>query len=260
LSGAPLVTLLTDFGTADAYVAEMKAAMLGIDPTIRFVDITHDLSLGDVSSATYLLARSWQRFPEGTVHLVVVDPGVGTARRALAATCAGRGFVAPDNGLLSPVLDEAQVVALAVADEAAPTFHGRDVFAPAAARLASGTPLAELGEVFTGWHRIPLPKPRATAGRMLGAVVYVDRFGTLVTNLSAPATDEGWNVTVGTAPVGPVRRTFADVESGALLAFVGSNGTIEIAVRDGSAASVLEVRTGAQVNLTPASSEPVHHR
>src|SRR5919202_2348199 len=143
----PLVTLLTDFGTADGYVAEMKGVILTRAPEAEVVDVTHDIPAQDVESGRLAVARYWRRFPEGTVHVAVVDPGVGSPRAALAVESDGRWLVGPDNGLLSPALlvAGARAVALRVPAGASPTFHGRDVFAPAAAELALGTPLDTLG-------------------------------------------------------------------------------------------------------------------
>ena len=186
----PLITLLTDFGTADSYVAEMKAALLAAVPEATLVDLTHAVPPGDLRAAAYLLGRTWHRFPRGTVHLAVVDPGVGTARAALAFGAGGHWFVGPDNGLFTPVLRDAavEIVSLPLPATAAPTFHGRDLFAPAAAALAGGTPLEELGEPFRGIpHRLSYREPRYEGKSVVGEVVYVDRFGTLVTNLITPA-------------------------------------------------------------------------
>jgi S-adenosylmethionine hydrolase len=143
-----LITLLTDFGTADGYVGEMKGVLASLAPSALIVDVAHDVSPHDVEGARLALARYWRRFPEGTVHLVVVDPGVGSARGALAASSEGRFFVGPDNGVLSPALlhGDARCVSIPTPSGAAPTFHGRDVFAPAAARLAQGASLESLGE------------------------------------------------------------------------------------------------------------------
>src|SRR5881397_2033688 len=146
---APLITLLTDFGTSDSYVAEVKAVLLSRALGAALVDVTHQIPPGDVRAGQYILARVWHRFPRGTVHLVVVDPGVGTARRALAAETAGQFFVAPDNGVLSSLPAGARFVALPVPVGAAPTFHARDVFAPAAAQLANGTAPAHDGHAIT---------------------------------------------------------------------------------------------------------------
>ena len=242
-----IITLLTDFGTADSYVAEMKGVLLSRAPEVALVDISHQVSPGDVRAGQYLLGRAWRQFPPGTVHLAVVDPGVGTTRRALAVNAAGHRFVAPDNGLLSFLPAEARFVSLPVPSGAAPTFHGRDVFAPAAAALAIGAPLEGLGTPITDPTRSPLPSPHHDGVAEVGEVLYVDRFGTLVSNIPASAVEPGVRIRVAGTDVGPLRRTFADVERGALLAFAGSGGTVEIAVRDGSAARLLGVGVGAEV-------------
>ncbi len=244
-----IITLLTDFGLADSYVAEVKAAVLAVAPDVTLIDITHQVAPGDLRAAQHLLARTWHRFPPGTVHLAVVDPGVGTERRAVAAGAKDHCFVAPDNGLLSFLPADARFVALAIPPAASPTFHGRDVFAPAAARLALGVALADLGAPVTDPYRSPLPTPREAGGGWFGEVIYVDHFGTLVTNLPASAVAAGTRILVGGRDAGPLRRTFADVGSGTLVAFRGSGGTIEIAVRDGSAAEVLGVGVGAEVRV-----------
>lgn len=246
---APIITLLTDFGTADSYVAEMKGVLLSRAPGATIVDISHQIAPGDVAAGQYVLARTWRHFPQGSVHLAVIDPGVGTPRRALAATAAGHFFVGPDNGLLSflPAGREARFVSLPVADKAAPTFHGRDVFAPAAAALATGTSIQELGSPVTDPHHSPLPTPRHDGVGVVGEVVHVDRFGTLVSNIAGDAVQSGVRIRVDETDVGPLQRTFRDVARGALVAFVGSGGTVEIAVRDGSAARLLGVGVGAEV-------------
>jgi S-adenosylmethionine hydrolase len=242
----PIITLLTDFGLSDSYVAEVKGVLLSRAPGTLLVDVTHQVSPGDVRAGQYLLARSWQRFPAGTVHLAVVDPGVGTARRALAAAAGGHWFVAPDNGLLS-FLPAPHFVSLRIPSDAAPTFHGRDVFAPAAAALASGTRLESLGSPVTDATRAPLPTPHHDGTAVMGEVVYVDRFGTLISNIPGPDVEPGVRIRVTGTDVGALRRTFGDVERGTLVAFVGSGGTVEVAVRDGSAARLLGVGVGAEV-------------
>ncbi len=242
-----IITLLTDFGLADSYVAELKAVLLSRAPGAALVDISHQVQPGDLRAAQYLLARSWHRFPAGTVHLAVVDPGVGTARRALAAESGGHRFVAPDNGLLSFLPGDARFVSLPIPRGAAPTFHGRDVFAPAAAALASGAGLEDLGSPITDASHSPLSTPRHDGVGVVGEVVYVDRFGTLVSNIAGGDVEPGVRIRVEGTDVGPLRRTFGDVERGALLALVGSAGTVEVAVRDGSAARLLGVGVGAEV-------------
>ncbi|HZI23097.1 MAG TPA: SAM-dependent chlorinase/fluorinase [Gemmatimonadales bacterium] len=244
---ATLITLLTDFGSADSYVGEVKGVLLSQVHGVVLADITHQVPPGDVRAAQYVLSRVWRRFPQGTVHLAVVDPGVGTERRALAAQTAGHFFVAPDNGLLSFLPAGAPFVSLPVPPGAAPTFHARDVFAPAAGQLALGASLSHVGHTVSDVSRSPLPAPRHDGAAVVGEVIYVDRFGTLISNIAGEAVEPGVRIKVGGVEIGTLSRTFGDVERGVLLAFVGSGGTVEIAVRDGSAARLLGVGVGAEV-------------
>src|SRR5881296_4033307 len=154
-----IITLLTDFGTSDSYVAEMKGVLSTYAPNATLVDITHEVSPGEVRAAQYILSRTWMFFPEGTIYVAVVDAGVGTERRVLGATRFGRYFLAPDNGLLSFLSLNANFVSIPVVPEAAPTFHGRDVFAPAAAALTTGATLESLGTAITDPLQLPLPIP-----------------------------------------------------------------------------------------------------
>jgi hypothetical protein len=243
----PIITLLTDFGTADSYVAEVKGVLLSRAPTAILVDVSHEVPPGQVRAAQYILSRVWPRYPAGTVHLVVVDPGVGTDRRALAAQAGGHRFVGPDNGLFASLPDDARFVALPVLRDAAPTFHARDVFAPAAARLAAGARLEDLGNAVSDVVRTPVAVPRVSDTAVVGAVIYVDRFGTLISDIPKEVIRPGAPIKVADAVVGPLRRTFGDVAPGKLVAYVGSGGTVEIAVRDGSAATVLGAGVGAAV-------------
>ncbi len=243
-----IITLLTDFGTADSYVAELKGVLASSAGDAVVVDITHQIPRGDVAAASYVLGRAWRAFPKGTVHLAVVDPGVGTERRALAAQVAGHTFVAPDNGLLSEVFAaaDARVVRLVIPPDASRTFHGRDVFAPAAARLVRGTSLADLGAPATDLVHLPPRRVRTEGADLIGQVIHVDGFGTLITNLDGAAVKPGAAVQIGRHSV-PLLGTFGDVPSGSPVAFVGSGGTVEIAVRDGRADAVLGVGRGIEV-------------
>src|SRR5258705_2116879 len=242
-----IVTLLTDFGTADSYVAEMKGVISTYTPSATLVDITHEVSPGDVRAAQYILGRTWILFPEGTIYVAVVDAGVGTDRRVLGATRFGRYFLAPDNGLLSFLSLNATFISIPVVPEAAPTFHGRDVFAPAAGVLANGGSYESLGSAITDPLYVPLPIATTVGDEVVGEVLHVDRFGTLISNISPSALKSGASIRVGGEDVGPLRRTFADVEPGAFVAFTGSGGTIEIAVRGGSAMRLLGLGVGAEV-------------
>ena len=228
----------------------MKGALLGAAPGLDLVDVTHAVPPGDVRAGAYLLGRAWHRFPTGTIHLAVVDPGVGTDRAALALTAHGHHFVGPDNGLFTLVLRDAevQIVVLPTPRGASPTFHGRDVFAPAAAALATGTPLEQLGPPFSGIPvRLAQREPHHEGKSVIGQVVYVDRFGTLVTNLTPELVPAYAVIEVEGLEVGPLRRTFGDVTTGGLVAYVGSGGQVEIAVRDGSAARRLGMGVGGRI-------------
>jgi S-adenosyl-L-methionine hydrolase (adenosine-forming) len=250
--GMPVVTLLTDFGTSDSYVAEMKGVLLSLCPEAVLIDVTHAVPPGDVRAGAYLLGRSWHRFPLGAIHLAVVDPGVGTARAALAMRTQGHAFVGPDNGLFTPVLKDAEVeiVVLPTPDSAAPTFHGRDLFAPAAAALARAAPLTSLGPPLTRIpERLTYTEPRYEGKSVVGEIVYVDRFGTLVTNLTTELVPPYAVLEVEGLEIGPLRRTFGDVPTGGLLAYVGSAGAVEIAVRDGSAARRLGLGVAGRIRV-----------
>jgi S-adenosylmethionine hydrolase len=244
----PVVTLLTDFGTADGYVAEMKGVILTRAPEATLVDVTHDVPPQDVEGGRLALARYWRRFPPGTVHVAVVDPGVGSARAALVVESDGRLLVGPDNGVLSPALlvAGARAVTLPVAAGAAPTFHGRDVFAPAAAELALGATPDALGSPALDFVVRRTPEPRRLAdGSIEGQVIAIDRFGNAITNLLGL---RARSVEVNGTLL-PLRRLYADVPQGEAIALVGSTGLIEIAVRDGSGAAAMGLERGSIVVL-----------
>ena len=245
-----VVTLLTDFGTTDSYLAETKGVLLSGAPAAVLVDVSHAVSPGDIRSAAYILGRTWHRFPAATVHLVVVDPGVGTARAALALRVHDHYFVGPDNGVFTPVLrdTEVKVVALPTPPNASPTFHGRDLFAPAAAALACGADLSTLGPPFPAIpERLAYTSPHYEGKTIVGEIVYIDRFGSLVTNLMPELVPSYATLEVEDLDLGHLRRTFNDVTTGGILAYVGSAGAIEIAVRNGSAARRLGIGVGGSV-------------
>lgn len=257
-----IITLLSDFGLRDAFVGIMKGVALGVCPSARLVDLTHAVPPQAVSLGALLLRSAVPYFPAGTVHLAVVDPGVGSARDAVVVTTA-RGFlVGPDNGLLAPAaaLLRAQAIHRLTPTAYVPrpvsaTFHGRDVFAPAAAHLAAGISPEALGEPVASLAPLALAEATVDAtGGVRGEVVYVDHFGNLVTNIPAPALrafrDSAVSVRIGGMSVAPLHRTYADVAPGALLALIDSWDVLEIAVRDGSAAQILRAGIGAPVHVT----------
>lgn len=251
---ARIVTLLTDFGSRDHYVGVMKGVILARAPLVQIVDLCHEIPPQDVHAAGVLLAASYPFFPSSTIHLAVVDPGVGTDRRALAVETPAGLFVGPDNGLFSYVLDEqpgARLVELREQrywlPEVSQTFHGRDVFAPVAAALAVGVPLAALGPPVLDPIRLALPEVQVLPdGSRRGTVVHVDRFGNLITNLR-PADLEPGPVVVEIAG-----RTIAGlsthyVAGPALAALIGSTGRLEVVIAGGNAAALLGVGVGAAV-------------
>jgi len=245
-----IVTLLTDFGTADSYVGEIRGVLLSLAPGVTVVDLSHAIPPGDVAAAAYVLERCWPSFPVGSIHLAVVDPGVGTSRAGLVIGAGGHFFVGPDNGLLGGASQrtEMPVIALPVPAGASATFHGRDLFAPAAAALARGEPIESLGATHPHPpHRLTRVVPHHEGKVVVGQVIHVDRFGNLVTNLT-PDLVPGYAVLeADSLPIGPLRATFGDVEPGSLVAYLGSGGTIEIGVRDGSAARRLGLGVGGKV-------------
>ena len=258
----PVVALLTDFGTRDHYAGTMKGVALGICPDITFVDITHDIAPYDTVGGAIELAASYKYFPPGTVFVVVIDPGVGSARRGIAAEAGSYRFVGPDNGVLTLALNETppvRVVELTNARYARPmvsrTFEGRDRFAPAAAWLARGAELAELGDPLAEWTQLVIPRPIIVAGRVNGEVLRVDRFGNLVSNLDRQVVEDfaqghEIEVTIGSRAVVSLVTTYSDVSLGSVCALFGSSEHLEIAVSGGSAAERLGLTRGATVALS----------
>ena len=256
-----VVTLTTDFGLRDPYVAAMKGVILRLAPDSRLVDITHDVDSHDVVGAALVLEAAVPFFPAGSIHLAVVDPGVGTARRGLVVQSADATFVGPDNGLFTPILARGawRAVELAAADQRLPrvsrTFHGRDVFAPAAAHLARGVPLERFGPEVDDPVRLAWPEVHTVGGAIAGAVLHVDRFGNLITSIAADAV-EGLG-TEASIHIGgrrlPLVGTYADLPRGAAGALIGSSQRLEVAVREGSAAAILKARRGTPVAVSPTS-------
>ncbi len=253
-----VITLCTDFGTADGYVGEVKGVLSTLAPGVPIIDVTHDIPPQDVEAARLAVARYWRRFPPGTVHLVVVDPGVGTGRAGLAVASDGRCLVGPDNGVLSPALFalDARAVQVAEPPGVSPTFHGRDVFAPVAAQLAMGVPLHALGEPMHEPVRRRTPPPvRRADGALEGEILTFDRFGNAVTNLVPSRPVAGCATVEMMGQVIPVVRTYGDVPPGAPLALVGSSGLVEVAVRNGSAALRFGIARGQGVVLAVEASD-----
>ena len=256
----PLITLLTDFGVDDAYVGVMKGVIASACPGARVIDLTHGIPPQDVPAAAWVLAANRRYFPEDTVHTAVVDPGVGSDRRVLAAEAGGQVFLAPDNGLLSLVLADAPPeVLVSVQSEwlyrkpVSRTFHGRDVFAPVTAAIAGGKSVAELGPTTADWLRLPpLRLERQAGGIVEGQVVYVDHFGNLVTNIPADDVPSTPQVEVAGHTITGLRQSYDAAGVDELLTVIGSSETLEISVRGGSAAEQLQAAAGDAVTVRPA--------
>ncbi|MBS3735065.1 MAG: SAM-dependent chlorinase/fluorinase [Phycisphaerae bacterium] len=257
-----LVTLLTDFSTRDPYVAAMKGVLLRHCPRAEIIDITHEIAPQDVLSAAFVLAEATRSFPDGTLHVVVVDPGVGTDRRILAGDIGGQRFLCPDNGVITFVAESREQRELVVVSNSryvpaatSRTFHGRDIFAPVAAHILNGVDLARLGPRPKAFTMLDVPRPVVAGEVLAGQIVYVDRFGNLVSNIPIAAV-EPWcaaldavRVSCDGREVGALQGTYDFVERGAALALVNSMGLIEVAVNGGSAAAVLDAGVGATVRL-----------
>jgi S-adenosylmethionine hydrolase len=262
----PVITLLTDFGLADHYVAAMKGVILGICPRARLIDITHQISSFSISEGAYKLAQAWKYFPHGTVHLAVVDPGVGSARRAMAAEIDGHRFVAPDNGLLTMVLASGRGAPIrkirfreitARRYFHAPvsnTFHGRDIFAPVAAHLAKGLALARVGKRLSDPIIGGFAKPsQLPDGRWRGTVLSVDSFGNIITNFDWATFHEiaqrPFSLKLASRTLTKYSTTYASAPTGQPFVMQGSTGYLEVSINESSAVASLTVATGATVVL-----------
>jgi S-adenosyl-L-methionine hydrolase (adenosine-forming) len=249
-----VVTLITDFGTGSGYVAEMKGCLLQAQNPFTLIDIAHDLPAQDLRATAWLVGQACFAFPAGSLHIVVVDPGVGTVRRLLWARIGDQEFLCPDNGLLTRALAIAQLAEareLCIADQASATFHGRDVLAPAAKSLLDGAEPASLGSLVGGeLLTLPWPVARITETAAIGEVIHVDRFGNLVTNLPAhlwPRVVAAGLLHLADSQITRLVRTYGEAAPGTVVALVGSQGLIEVAVVEGNAAKRLAAGLGAVV-------------
>lgn len=252
----PVLTLLTDFGGQDPYVGIMKGQILGLCPEAQLVDLTHEIAPQDLVRASFHLEQSAPYFPPGTVHLAVVDPGVGSSRAMVAVQTPIATFVAPDNGLLTRVLDlmgpVEQMVRLPLPEGASHTFHGRDVMAPAAGRIAAGVPLAQLGPNHETLVRLDFPQPVILENQVEATVLAVDRFGNVTFDLPRRAGEKlftpGTSWTFQDTEI-PVCRTYAEVELGDPVLLWGSQNLLELALRQGHAARRFQLQSGELCRL-----------
>jgi S-adenosylmethionine hydrolase len=255
-----IITLTSDFGLQDHYVSAMKAVILGIAPDVRMVDISHEIPPQDIMAGAWVIRNSAFLFPPGTIHLVVVDPGVGTPRHPVALKVNGHYFVGPDNGIFSLFFEEFDHQAYKLNNKSfwqegiSKTFHGRDIFAPIAAYLSAGVSIEALGEPIEELVTYHWAVPIADKDGLQGWVVHIDRFGNLITNISEELLDEHLQkkqvkIYVGNTMLNRVVSTFGDVEEGEPAGFIGSSGMLEIGINKGNAARMLSVDKGAQISI-----------
>jgi S-adenosylmethionine hydrolase len=260
-SNRSIVALLTDFGIRDSYVSEMKGVMLSINAELQFVDIAHTIAPGDIRHAAYLLWRSHSWFPRGTIFLSVVDPGVGGNRDILLLKTSNHSYIAPDNGLLTLIAGECEHEVWALTQNAAAhgsascTFHGRDIMAPACARLSLGSVKpSDLGEPSDGIVTFEIKKPVASESSVDGVVISIDRYGNAITNIPAARLTElgelaGLRVLFGGRIVSSVKETFSSVREGEVVAYIGSADLLELAVNRGNFAAEYAAEPGAGVRV-----------
>ena len=258
-----IVTLTTDFGLKDGNVGVMKGIIWRLAPRAHIVDLSHQIGPQNIAEASLILARSAPYFPPDTVHIVVVDPGVGTSRKPIAARIDEQLFVGPDNGFITPMLERAEHENLYAEfihldrpqfwlADVSHVFHGRDIFAPVGGHLASGTPLLALGSSITNLVRLPQSRPQPVPGGFLGEVIHVDHFGNLSTNLRAGDLGEHTSLSIhlrGTDIPG-LYQTFGDLPPGSLMALIGSTGSLIISLVNGSAAQAIGAQIGDPVQVT----------
>lgn len=261
----PTVTLLTDYGTRDHFVASMKGVMFGICPQLNVIDISHDIQAHDIIEAAFLIRSCFKYFPMRTIHVVVVDPTVGSSRKAIMVSTENYYFLAPDNGVLSLIYEAEDVSTVVeitaehyIALEPSKTFHGRDIFAPAAAWLAKGIDITNFGDPLEDYVKLALPKAKMVGeGQIKGAVLHVDRFGNMITNITrndyeqarAKAPGDAFKVTVGKQEISGLKEFYAQGQKGEMMALFGSTDFLEIAQNQGAAAKTLALSRGAEVGV-----------
>ncbi|HLW76883.1 MAG TPA: SAM-dependent chlorinase/fluorinase [Bryobacteraceae bacterium] len=257
-----IITLTTDFGLSDHFVGAMKGVIASIAPAARVIDISHEIAPFEILEGAFVIGQAWANFPKGTIHVIVVDPGVGSARRPILAEAGGHCFIAPDNGVLSMVYDAAKPARPKIrvisnpkllARAVSRTFHGRDVFAPAAAHLARGVAPARFGKIIDDEIHLPDIKPSRSAAGWRGMVLKVDRFGNLITNFHrdefANIASQPFELSTPSAVIRRFAETFSEVPEGELAAIFGSSGFLEIAANQHSAAKLLGCGVRSPLNL-----------
>lgn len=257
----PIITLTTDFGTKDGYVGAMKGLILSMNPRVNIIDITHEIEAQDVLGAALTLRNACRAFPKGTIHVAVVDPGVGSERKPLLLQAESCFYIGPDNGMFSLAFDESALVRAVELKESkyflppiSNTFHGRDIFAPVAAYLSLGVDPEEFGSSVKEYVNITIPQPRVSKGEIEGQVLHIDRFGNLMTNIDEPSYcdavgDQAVSIEIGTQKLNMICQSYADVEEGLPVAIFGSSDFLEIAVNKGNAQRVLQLKRGDPIRI-----------
>ncbi len=256
----PILTLTTDFGLSDHYVGAMKGVILGICPQAEIVDISHEVAPYQAAEGAFTISQAYRCFPKKTIHVVVVDPGVGTARRAILVEAGGQHFVAPDNGVLSLIYAQEKHRARLISNESyfrkpvSRTFHGRDIFAPVAAHLAAGVLPSRFGKVIHDYLRPEFERPRPNGkGSWVGRILKIDRFGNCITNFHelefAGLGQKSFTLAIGMAEIGRMVETYAEARHGELFVIGGSSGYLEVSVNQGSAASRIGCQAGSLAEL-----------
>ena len=257
----PIITLLTDFGLKDPYVASMKGVILSINPQCTLVDITHQVSPYDIKEGAFILAQAYSTFPKGTIHLSVVDPGVGSPRKPILFVTKNYFFIGPDNGLFTFALKREKlkkVIALGKMEfflpEVSPTFHGRDLFAPVAAHLSFGIAPESFGRVIKSWNEISFPEPVLRQEKLIGEVVHIDTFGNLVCNIDYKnllkfSKSRPFVIKIGKRTMRRLKKGYWEGRKDEPMALIGSGGFLEISIKEGNAQKVLKMKKGDRVQV-----------
>ena len=253
----PIITFTTDFGLRDYFVAAMKGVILSVNPDVKLVDISNLIPPQDIFTGAFTLSKAWSYFPYGTVHLAIVDPGVGAARKGIVVDAGGHFFVSPDNGILSYVFEENPgFEAFEITAEhyyrkpVSATFHGRDIYSPIAAWISKGVPPHQIGIELKDPFRLHLPAIQKMKENLIqGQILAVDRFGNLITNLKPVDVPGAYKILAGHREITVIHETYQEGTQGEVFIVPGSTGYLEIAVKDGSAASVLKIQAGAPIGV-----------
>ena len=256
----PIITLLTDFGNKDHYVGVMKGVIFAINPKATIVDISHQISPQNIVEGAFLLSNVYTYFPQGTIHIAVVDPGVGSERKPILVKGENSFFVGPDNGIFGLLYDKFKkhsVIELTnprfFLKSISTTFHGRDIFAPVAAYLSLGFPPLKMGKEIKNFQSLSLPQPIVKGGKIKGMVIYIDSFGNVITNISVhhlkKLRKKYYKIKIGNKVISGLSKNYQEVKKGELLATIGSSDLLEISVREGSAQKNLKSKTGNRVSV-----------